>query len=189
MAVQRNPIFISPEEYLDIERSSNVRHEYVSGEMYEMATPSQAHGEILSNTNSAFVNLLRETPCRSNVGVSVKAPASFLVPDMVVYCNSGDFTKDNILQNPVLIVEVLSPTTRNYDHGEKWMRYQLLPSLMHYMLVSQDKAQVELFTRETTGWHYAVHTGLDAVVDLVHIDCRLTLASIYERVNFESTNP
>jgi Uma2 family endonuclease len=188
MAVQRNPVFISPEEFLEIRRASDKRLEYISGEIYEWSTGTGEHGRISANITGELTIGLRGKPCGPGVDISVLAPASYLVPDVVVYCGRGDFTEENILKNPVTIVEVLSPSTRDFDRGEKWMRYRFLPSLMHYMLVSQDKLQVELFTRETNGWHYAVYTGLDAVVDLVHIDCRLTLASIYERVDFESTN-
>ena len=94
------------------------------------------------------------------------------------------WTKDDRIENPVVIIEVLSRTTADYDRGGKWVAYQGIPSLQHYLLVSQDEPRVDVFTRDGTGWHLEVFTGLEARIALPAIDCALTLAEIYERVTF-----
>jgi Uma2 family endonuclease len=184
MAIQRNPAFISPEQYLEIERTAEFRSEYISGEMFAMASPSKAHGLLVSAIDSEVGNVLRDGSCDISIGISVAAPASYLIPDVVVYCDGGDFTSDNeILRNPVVIFEVLSASTSDYDHGHKWIRYQMLPSLMHYVLVSQDEPRVDVYTRESDGgWHYDVLIGFDSVLHLSHINGEVPLADIYKRV-------
>jgi Uma2 family endonuclease len=186
MAVQLKPRFISPEEYWEIEQAAETRSEYISGEMIAIASPSKAHGQIVANTSAQLVNLLQSSPCEANVGVSVEAPASFLIPDVVVYCNGGDFTGENdILKDPVVIFEVLSPSTAGLDRGHKWIRYQQIQSLMHYVLIAQDRPRIEIFTRDGESWRYIVHATLDDYIDLSHIDRKLPFAALYQRVNFD----
>jgi Uma2 family endonuclease len=184
MATKRAPIYISPEEYWDMERKADFRSEYISGEILAMASPSKAHGQIIMALGGEIRSALRGRTCEVSTGISVAAPASYLVPDLVIYCDGGDFTGENdILRNPIVIIEVLSASTSGYDHAEKWMRYQLIGSLMYYVLVSQDEPRVEVFTREPDGgWHYVVVTGLESVISLSHIDCKVALADVYELV-------
>jgi len=186
MASPRKPDNITPEQYLEIERTSEFRSEYIAGEVVAMPVPSKAHGQILTNISAELWTVLRGKPCEVNVGSSVAAPASYLIPDLVVYCDGGKFSGENeILLDPVIIVEILSKSTGNYDRGEKWIRYQQIESLMHYVLISQDEPRVDVFTREPNGdWHYHSVQSLNGQVALSFIQCQIPLAEIYDRVVF-----
>ena len=187
MATRLKPVPITPQQYLEIQRTTDVRSEYLAGEMVALAAPSRAHGIILMNIAGALTGPLRNTNCIGNVGTVVAAPASFLIPDLVVFCGGGDFTEHNeVLRNPTVIFEILSPSTSDYDHGHKWILYQQIPSLIHYVLVFQDEARVEVFSRESDGgWHYEVATDLDSSINLTAVNCQIGLASIYDRLAFE----
>ena len=186
MAAPHRQTYMSPEEFLETQRHALAPSEYMDGEMIAMASGSKAHGQITAALMLRVGMALLGKSCEASTTTSVAAPGSYLIPDVVVYCDGGDFTPDDeVLRNPLVIFEVLSASTEGYDHGPKWMRYQQLPSLMHYVLISQSSATVELFTREPAGgWHYQVVTGLDGVLNLSHLDINITLAHIYERVVF-----
>jgi Uma2 family endonuclease len=186
MAAHQRQSYISPEEYLENQRHALTPSEYMDGEMIAMASGSKAHGQITAAIMSRVYMALVGKPCEASTTTAVAAPSSYLIPDIVVYCDGGDFTPDDeVLRNPVVIFEVLSTSTEGYDHGQKWMRYQQIGSLMHYVLISQSSATVELFTRETAGgWHYQVVSGADGTLNLSHLDINVSLSDIYERVVF-----
>ncbi len=93
--------------------------------------------------------------------------------------------RDDILTNPILLGEVLSPATEAYDRGDKWASYQTIPTLQHFLLLAPDQARVELYTREANGWHFEAHEGLEAVVALPALGVTLALADLYAHVGFE----
>ena len=186
MAAPQGTSYISAEQYLESQRHALTPSEYMDGEMIAMASGSKAHGQITAAIMLRVGLSLLGKPCEASTTTSVAALDSYLIPDVVVYCNGGDFTPDDeILRNPVVIFEVLSSSTEGYDHGPKWMRYQQIESLMHYVLISQSSATVEVFTRESEGgWHYEVATGLDSILNLSHLDVKIALSVLYERVIF-----
>jgi len=187
------------EQYLAIERAAEERHSYLDGEIYAMAGESDAHGVITVNLVGSLFNQLRGTPCllrtkdtkvRSGPILSAgeSARGLFSYPDVLVLCGEPEYhdaLKDVVL-NPKVIFEVLSETTEAFDRGEKFTRFQTWnPSLTDYVLVSQDRAQVEHFARQPEGtWSYRRTTGLEATVVIVSINCTLKLADVYERVAF-----
>lgn len=187
MATQRQPEFITPEEYLESQRTAEVRSEYISGEMYEMSAASKEHSQILHALSVEVGNALKNKPCEGGVALAVRARASYLVPDLVIYCDGGDFTdQDEVLHDPVVIFEVLSPSTADFDHGHKWILYQQLPSLKHYVMIAQDRPHVEIYSRESeNGWHYEAFSSPDVVIRLPYVDIELSLAALYERVSFD----
>ncbi len=178
--------YVSPEEFLEIRRTSDVPTEYMDGEIVAMAGASKAHGQVVSAVDRLIGNALVDGPCEVSSTISVEAPRSYLIPDLVVYCDGGDFTpKDDVLRNPILIVEVLSTSTEDYDLGRKWMRYQQIASLKHYVLIAQDTPSVAVYTREPGGgWHYDVATGRDGIAVLSYLDLSIALSEIYKRVEF-----
>jgi len=182
-----NSVPITPEQYLDIQRTTDARSEYRAGEMLPLPRPNRAHGNIVVNLAEALGSPLRGTNCKGNVGIAVSAPASFLIPDLVVYCDGGDFAEQNdVLRNPTVIFEILPPSTSDYDHGHKWILYQQIASLAHYVMVSQDEVRVEVYSRESDGrWQYEVETDLESSISLTAINCRLELAAIYDRLDFD----
>jgi len=108
-------------------------------------------------------------------------------PDISVVRGKATYyrDRDDILTNPILLGEVLSPTTEAYDRGEKWASYQTLPTLQHFLLLAADRVRVEAYTREENGWHFEAHEGLEAVIVLPTLGVTLALADLYARVDFE----
>ncbi len=187
------------DQYLAFERTAETRHEYLDGEIYAMAGESGPHADISANLVATLVVQLKGSPCRARTkdtkvrsGPILRSGQStrglFSYPDVVVVCGEPEYHdayKDVIL-NPTAIIEVLSPTTEAYDRGEKFTRYQEWnPTLTDYLLVSQDRPQVEHFSRQADGgWSYRRHTGLDAEVAIPAIRSTLKLADVYDRVKF-----
>jgi Uma2 family endonuclease len=191
MGLPKRQPYVTSEEFWEIQRTSEVPLEYMNGEVVAMAGGSKAHGQIVQAVSMLAGVALRNKPCEASSTISVKAPVSFLIPDVVVYCNGGEFTnEDELLLNPVVIFEVLSNSTEGYDHGPKWIKYQHIESLQHYAMISQDEPAVEVYTRDSEGdWRYKLVSGLDGSVRLSHLDLTLTLADIYERVEFVVPQP
>ncbi|MGI9035512.1 MAG: Uma2 family endonuclease [Pyrinomonadaceae bacterium] len=180
----------TPEEYLALEEKSEFRSEFENGAIVAMAGGSLNHAQITSNINRFIGNKISEN-CRSlttDVKVRVENYRKFYYPDVLVICGEPQFyqKRDDTITNPILIVEVLSDSTEAKDRGEKFAAYQTLETLQEYVLVSQDKAQVEQFTRQTDeSWKYQATIGLKSDVEFTSIETKLTLDEIYQRIEFE----
>ncbi len=178
---------LSPEEYLAIERQAETRSEYLDGEMFAMAGGSYAHNVIVGNLVGEIRQQLKGRPCTvcpSDQRVRVPE-VDYTYPDVVVVCGEPRFEDEHldILLNPVLIVEVLSPTTEAYDRGKKFQLSQEIESLMEYVLVAQDQHRVERFLRQDGNqWLLTTTTGLESTVSLTSIQCALPLAEVYDKV-------
>lgn len=188
MASHPRPALVSPEEYLAFERASEERHELVDGEIRAMTGGSRAHGTFVVNIAAALHTQLRGGPCAvltQSMRVRVEASRSYFYPDVVAYCGeprTEDAHEDSLLE-PVMIVEVLSPSTTDYDHGRKWEHYRKLPSLREYLLVSQEEPRVERFARQgEIAWLFSEVAGLDAALGLESVGASLALEDVYERV-------
>ena len=186
MALPLKQSYISPEQYLESQRTAEFPSEYMDGEMIAMSRTSKAHGQIVMALSRIVDTTLLGKSCEASTGIAVEAPASYLIPDLVIYCEGGAFgSDDEFLQNPVVIFEILSSSTALYDRGRKWMRYQKIDSLMHYVLIAQDEPGIEIFTRETGGgWHYEAVSGLSSIIRLSHLDLQISLDDLYQRVTF-----
>lgn len=177
-------------EYLAMERASDVRHEFHQGEIFAMVGASPNHVLTTTNTSSSLNLQLRKTPCRvyqSDLRVKIGITGLYTYPDITVVCGEpffSDDTPDNLL-NPTLIIEVLSPSTEQYDRGKKFQHYRSLESLQEYVLISQDAPHVERFLRQADSeWLFKDRAGLDAVLALSSIECTLALADVYEKITF-----
>lgn len=184
------PVF-TPEEYLALERSTEVRHEYLDGSVYAMAGESPEHSTICFNLAVVVGLQLRDKPCRGfspNMKVRTDPRGLFAYPDLTVVCGEPSFHDErrDVLINPTVIFEVLSPSTEAYDRGEKFLRYRTeIAALQDYVLVAQDRPRVEHFSRQADGtWLRAEVNGLGGVLVLPSIDCRITLREVYERIVF-----
>lgn len=191
-AMRQIRTMLTPEEYLDRERNAPFKSEYVNGEVYAMAGGTWSHGEIAGNILASFKAQLRHRPCRavgSDVKVRVDKANVFLYPDVSALCGpilTHDKSRDAYC-NPAIIVEVLSPSTEAYDRGEKFRLYRLLDSLFEYVMVRQDRVEVEVWTRGVDGtWTATIYNEPADVIPLRTLDCTLTLADIYEKVEFEA---
>ncbi len=192
---------LTEDEYLKLERAAEERHQYVDGEIFAMAGESPVHGDITSNIHGSLYPQLVDTPCRMRIKDtkvrsgpmprSPKRPAGlYSYPDIVVICDEPEYLDDfgDVVLNPKVIVEALSESTEAFDRGIKFARYQKYnPTLTDYVLVSQDRPQIEHFHREKDGkWTYQIHEGMKAVVKIESIKCRLKAAEVYKRIKFEA---
>lgn len=178
------PSRLSVEDYLAGEEISDVRHEYIAGEVYAMPGASRMHGLIAGNIHAFWRPLLRGGDCQAfisdmKVRLEIAGDDVFYYPDLVMTCDPDDRAND-YCRAPCLVVEILSPKTRRIDRREKFLAYTSMPSLRGYLLVSQELRQVELFRREHA-WRPEVFC--DGAVPLGCLDEALPLEAIYEGVD------
>ena len=179
---------ITVAEYLDLEQASEVRHEYLHGEIFAMGGASESHNLIVWNIGGELRSRLKQRPCRaytSDMRVKVDRTGLYTYPDVVALCGDPQFEEGgrNTLLNPLLIVEVFSESTEAYDRGKKFAHYRQIESLRQYLLVSQDARLVELFTRQDDGrWVLAAFDRPEDIISLTSLDCELPLAEIYDKV-------
>ena len=179
--------YIIPEAYLALERKAKVKSEYIHGEIFAMSGASNAHNIITVEITTELNIQLRPRGCfvySGDMRVRTSRTGSYFYPDVTVVCDKPQF-EDNVfdtLLNPILVVEVLSPSTEVYDRGEKFAHYQELASLREYILVSQDRIRVEHYRLIETQWvGKEFHTPEDVLL-LDSIECELPLRDIYTRV-------
>jgi len=179
---------ISPEDYLSWERAEEVKHEYRDGEIVAMTGASREHILISSSITGVLYRQLEDRPCEiypNDMRVWLPQTKRYVYPDLSVVCGEpqfGDDYLDNLL-NPLVVIEVLSPSTEGYDHGEKFHHYRTIPSLREYLLIAQDAYRIEHFVRQgEQHWLLTVADGLAASIHLSSIDCTLRLADVYKKV-------
>src|SRR3990172_3254645 len=180
----------TPQEYLAWERAAEVKSEYLRGELFAMSGASREHSLISSNLIGEVRGQLRETPCEvhgSDLRVKVSPTGLYTYPDVTIACGELQF-EDQVLDtllNPKVIFEVLSDSTEAYDRGKKFDHYRQIPSLSEYVLVSQAEPLIERYVRQPDGsWRFTVLKGLEAVLELETVPCRLKLADVYFKVSF-----
>jgi Uma2 family endonuclease len=185
--------YLTPEEYLAVERASETRHEYLDGQMVAMPGGSYEHSLIGANLIQSIGRQLRGGPCRvlsSDMRVLVSATGLYTYADVVVLCGEPALVDkySDLLTNPIVLIEVLSPSTEAYDRGRKFQQYITLESLQEYLLVSQDRPNVEQFVRheDRDHWVFTAVTDLAASIALPSIGCELALAEVYDHVRFET---
>ena len=194
MAARAVQTHLTPEEYIALERKAipdadTVRSEYVNGEIIAMSGASRAHNLITINISTTLHVRLRGSGCETyanEMRVSTPLTTSYFYPDVVVVCEEPRFEDDvfDTLLNPILLVEVLSPSTEAYDRGEKFAHYRHLASLQAYVLVSQDQIRVEHFRRHEKQWIFTDFQRREETLPLPSIQCELPLQEIYELVTF-----
>jgi Uma2 family endonuclease len=180
--------FITPEQYLKMERAAEHKSEYFNGEMFAMSGARRKHNLIQTNVLRELATQLRDRPCEaypSGIRVRVNATGLYTYPDATVVCGEPLFLdeREDTLLNPTVIVQVLSPSTEGYDRGQKFEHSQRIESLRHYLMISSDRVHVDLFTIPDGRW-----TGTSRLEDTLVLDaigCRLKLADLYEKVTFE----
>jgi len=180
--------FITPEQYLEIERKAEFRSEYYNGEMFAIAGVKRPHNLINTNLIRELSQQLRLRPCEVYSGdarVLVAPTGLYTYPDVVVVCGERRFLDNQLdtLLNPTLIVEVLSPTTEAYDRGRKFGHYRMIESLRAYLMVASELISAELHTRQPDNlWALTKASRLEDAIEIESIGCRLKLADIYEKV-------
>ena len=181
----------SLEEYLALERDSEVKYEYWNGEIFAMSGGTLGHDQIMGNVFDSLRMSLREKDCRvftNNMQIKVPAAPPYRYADGSVVCGKIEverFNGNDLLLNPVLIVEVLSPTTEAYDRGDKFTYYKSIPSFREYLLVAQHRPHITHYVKLTDEkWEQEEANELTANIYLPTLDCTLALSDVYEGVEF-----
>lgn len=178
-------------EYLAKERKAEFRSEFYCGEMFAMAGTSREHSLIVGNLVGELRTQFKGRGCEvypTDMRVKVDASGLYTYPDVVIVCGQPMFEDAEVdtLLNPTVLIEVLSPSTESYDRGAKSGQYRRLPSLREYVLIAQDRPQVEVFIRHDNGdWLLREASDLDSVVTLSSVSVSLPLREIYDRITFE----
>lgn len=178
------------EDFLDWESQQELKHELINGAVFALTGVSRAHNTIARNLIIMLTNLLELKDCDvffSDIRVQVDEVSTFTYPDVVVVCGEAKFRKDvkpDTLVNPLLIFEILSPSTELIDRNRKFDQYLQMDSLGSYFLVSQDKPRVEVFQRHDEGWLYQDWTGMDTKVEIASLECELALEEVFQKVEF-----
>lgn len=184
--------YVTPEEYLLQERKAEFRSEYFRGEMFAMAGASANHNLIVLNAGSNLREQLKKKPCRvypSDLKLRIEATGLYTYPDLSIVCGDPQLESDSgdVLLNPVVLVEVLSDSTEAYDRGKKFEHYRTIPSLKHYVLISQDRHSIDCFSHQADGsWNLMSCQGLDGKISLDAIACELLAVEVYDKVVFAS---
>src|SRR5918911_1420325 len=190
MSLPHTRVSYTAREYLALERESDARHEYLDGQVYAMAGESLAHSQVCVNLLGELRAQLRGRDCQAlspNMKVQSGDAGLYAYPDATVVCGEPVFSDErgDVLTNPDVIVEVLSPSTEAYDRGEKFFRYRQLETLSDYLLVAQDRPRVEHYTRQPDGlWLLSTVVDLTSEVHVASVGCKLRLSELYDRVAF-----
>jgi Uma2 family endonuclease len=192
MQIRQRYLPVTVVDYLAKERAPEavIRHEYLDGNVLAMAGESLEHSTICTNLIYLIVGQLRGKPCRAlspNMKVRTTPTGLYSYPDLTVVCGEPIFHDEHrdIVVNPTVIAEVLSPSTEAFDRGTKWIRYQQIATLSDYLLIAQERPLIEHFVRQADGhWLYSIAENLNHSVDIACIDCQLPLAEVYERIAF-----
>jgi Uma2 family endonuclease len=189
LALKKESLIYTPEEYLALEELADTKSEYYKGQIFAMSGGSINHNRIGSNVNALLNVGLENTPCEafnSDLRIYIKAHDLFTYPDVSVLCGEPAFynNRTDSITNPVVIVEVLSPSTKDYDRGQKFEFYRSLPSLQDYVVIHQDQILIEYHHKVGIGrWLLIEFTDLDETLIIQAIDFALPLRRIYARVS------
>lgn len=181
--------YYSPEEYLALEEKAEYKSEYYKGEIFAMAGTSINHNQIIINTVSKLSNNLSDK-CRTfttDVRLWIDERDLFTYPDIIIVCGKIEFypERDDTITNPLVIIEVLSESTKNYDRGEKFVFYRSIPSFQEYILIDQARVHVEhFFIGEQGKWTLTEYDDLNDILKLTKVEFQISLRDIFHRVKF-----
>lgn len=192
MSLPQELQYFTLKDYLYIERQSEIRHEYLDGHVYAMAGENPDHSTICFNLSGIIHAQLRDKPYRGfspNMKVRTDPGDLFSYPDLTIVCGEPIYhdKRGDVLLNPTVVFEVLSPSTEKYDRGEKFARYrENISSLQNYVLVSQSEAKIEMHTKQESGeWNKTEVIGLENELYIASIDCCIPLEEVYLNITFQ----
>ncbi|MET0754046.1 MAG: Uma2 family endonuclease [Pyrinomonadaceae bacterium] len=180
----------TPEEYLEYERNSDEKHEYLEGEIFAMSGAKRNHNIIAWNIGDELKQKLKGRNCEAypaDTRVFVPETGLYTYPDLVVVCGEPKFqdSVSDTLLNPVLLIEVFSDSTEGYDRGKKFQNYRAIESLQEYVLVAQDEARIEKYVKSGDGfWVLSDAVGIKAEIKFDSIDCIIALKEVYDKIDF-----
>ena len=176
---------MTPEEYLRIERAAEFKSEYLGGKMFAMAGGNDPHSTISVNVTTELTLQLRGTSCQtfnSDMRLHIPATGLYTYADAVAVCGPPELVDGDNLLNPVLMVEVLSPSTQNYDRGDKFVSYRSIQSLREYLIIAQHRPLVEQWALKNGHWTLTEYQSGD--VRLWGVEASLPFAELYRNVQF-----
>ncbi|MEA5507240.1 Uma2 family endonuclease [Halotia wernerae UHCC 0503] len=190
MIALSDSIFLTPQRYLQLEEKSNIKHEYIDGQVYAMAGTTDTHNTIALNLALLIRNHLRGSDCRvyfADIKARIEKRNRFYYPDIIVTCDPKDRENSTYKCFPKLIIEVLSDSTEAFDRGDKFNDYQTLDSLEEYVLVNTKHQRFETFRRNDQGlWVLQTYTPDDQTFELQSINLTATFTDLYENVELEA---
>ncbi len=182
--------FFTPAEYLRMEEAAEYKSEFYNGEIFAMAGGTRDHSLIAVNLVGELRQQLKQKPCRvynSDLRLLVERGGLYTYPDVMVVCGKVELVKgrNDLVTNPILLVEVLSESTRDYDRGAKFDFYKQIPTLREYVLVESERLHVQVERRGKRGnWIGETFDGLGASVRLGSIECEISMQGIYDKVSW-----
>jgi len=190
-ALEKEKVY-SVDEYFALDEQSKEKLEYHNGKIKVMSGGTAKHSELALRIGATLLMMLEDKQFKvynSDVKIQIPSYSTFVYPDAVVVSFEPEFYQDrkDIITNPLLVVEVLSPSTQNYDRDGKFLAYRTIPSFQEYMLIDQDRPQVTTFFRnEARHWEDNDIIGLDKNVTLRSIDCEIPLSRIYKNIDLSA---
>lgn len=182
----------TPTQYLAVEEVSGYRSEYIDGEIYAMAGGSSDHSLIEGNVVTILNQLLEPRPCSvytSNLRLMIEQENVFTYPDAMIVCGQVEFLKgrNDTCKNPIVIVEVLSKSTRRYDRGKKFSYYKKIPTLQEYLLIDSERLHVEIFRREGNRWNVEMLNDAADALALKSVALEIPIRRLYIKVSWSKT--
>ncbi len=190
MALPQTSPRLTEAEYLDIERSAELKSEFYDGEMFAMAAGTLARSRITTNLTREVGNRLGQGRClpfNADLRIKVVATGLFTYPDLSVICGPPEFVDDHpdTIVNPTVLIEVLSDSTEAYDRGKKFEHYRQIPTLKEYLLVSQREPRIEQFVRQSDDrWFLKEAAGMDTSLELPSLKISISLGEVFANVQF-----
>jgi len=182
--------YYTHEEYLALEESAEYKSEYYQGEIFAFAGASANHNQIVINLVIEIGSSLKNKKCRiyaNDMRIWVKSLDLFTYPDLAIICNNPEFypDRDDTITNPLVILEVLSESTQDYDRGRKFLFYRSIPTLQEYILVDQYKSHIEQFYLDAEGkWLLSEYNDINDILKFSKIDFQISLKEVYNLVEF-----
>ncbi|WP_298608976.1 Uma2 family endonuclease [uncultured Thiothrix sp.] len=184
--------YLTPEAYLQGERETEQRYEYIRGEIYAMAGAGDGHVRISGNVFALLKAHLRGSGCSvymADMKVRVKEDEAFFYPDVMVTCDPADLQRNYTKHSPRLVIEVLPASTEGYDRGVKFALYREIASLQEYVLIDPRSYRVDVFRRNAQDrWELFAFTTMESQVEFASVNCRLAMQDLYEDVDFGLAN-
>lgn len=189
--VSNKPIPLTVEEYFKLDEDSEIRYEFNEGFLKPIDGTSARHNRIVDNAKDVVKSVFRPRGCSvftESVKLEVLKSKHYAFPDVMLTCHGFDLHADYLMHFPSLVIEVLSPSTADYDRGTKFKRYQNIPSLDYYLLIEQKQCLAELYcrTENPRKWTYQVYTEIEDIIDFPKLNFSLALREVYEGVTFDS---
>ena len=178
--------YFTIEDYLALSESAEISYEYEHGKIVAMGSSSKVHNRLIRNTSNILFQATDKKNCEvfsESIKLEVEKDGVYYLPDVVLSCDHRDKADPQIIRFPSLIIEVLSPGSEKRDRGKKFHAYLKIPSLVYYILVSQNQLKVEVFTKiNSGGWRYQIYDEIDQFVSLTQLEFELRIAEIYSGI-------